>query len=160
MMSVVTQAIATADREVRYLSKGELDAIDLFFQAGPQRLRIVSILNNNVETIVEKGSQRFWQRCPITPSHSDNQRFQASCLRDQAWFIRLISYSVAVGDVDPLETSGVRGVKEMYLSLEVPLRNLADCMRSLKEVTLEILSVEDGPEVGPYFDYLIAGLMP
>ncbi|MEL6555303.1 MAG: allophycocyanin subunit alpha-B [Cyanobacteria bacterium J06621_11] len=159
-MSVITQAIATADREVRYLSKGELDTIGRFFEEGTQRLRIVSILNSNVEEIVENGAKRFWLRHPETPSHSDNPQFQASCLRDQAWFIRLISYAVAVGDIDPLETSGVRGIKEMYLSLEVPLRLVAQCVRSLKEVTLEMLSVEDAAEVGPYFDYLIAGLMP
>lgn len=159
-MSVISQAIATADREVRYLSKGELDAINRFFNNGPQRLRIVSILNSNAEEIVEKGARRFWQRHPITPSNSDNPQFQASCLRDQAWFIRLISYAVAVGDIDPLEASGVRGAREMYLSLEVPLRSVALCMRSLKEVTLEMLSREDAAEVGPYFDYLIAGLMP
>lgn len=159
-MSVITQAIATADREVRYLSKGELDMINRFLDDGHQRLRIVSVLNNNVEEIVEKGAQRFWQRCPITPSNSDNPQFQASCLRDQAWFVRLISYAVAAGDVDPLEDSGVRGVKEMYRSLEVPLKNWVDCVRSLKEVTLEMLSIEDAAEVGPYFDYLIAGLMP
>ncbi|MEL6263630.1 MAG: allophycocyanin subunit alpha-B [Cyanobacteria bacterium J06626_6] len=159
-MSVITQAIATADREVRYLSKGELDMINRFFDDGPQRLRIVSVLNNSVEEIIEKGAQRFWQRCPITPSNSDNPQFQASCLRDQAWFIRLISYAVAVGDVDPLEASGVRGVKEMYWSLEVPLRNWVDCVRSLREVTLEMLNTEDAAEVGPYFDYLIAGLTP
>ncbi|MEL6160006.1 MAG: allophycocyanin subunit alpha-B [Cyanobacteria bacterium J06554_11] len=159
-MSVITQAIATADREVRYLSKGELDMINRFFDDGPQRLRIVSVLNNSVEEIIEKGAQRFWQRCPITPSNSDNPQFQASCIRDQAWFIRLISYAVAVGDVDPLEASGVRGVKEMYWSLEVPLRNWVDCVRSLREVTLEMLNTEDAAEVGPYFDYLIAGLTP
>ena len=159
-MSVITQAIATADREVRYLSKGELDAVERFFHNGSQGLRIVSILNSNVEEIVQKGSQRFWQRCPITTSNAENERFQASCLRDQAWFIRVISYGVAAGDVDPLEDSGVRGAKEMYQSLGVPLRNLADCMRALKEVTLEMLSLEDVAEVGPYFDYLIAGLMP
>ncbi|MGC1308154.1 MAG: allophycocyanin [Phormidesmis sp.] len=159
-MSIITQTIATADREVRYISHGELEAIELFFQNGPQRLRIVSILNNNVEEIVEKGSQRFWQRRPMTPSHIGNPVFQSSCLRDQAWFIRLISYAVAVGDVDPLAASGVKGAKEMYRSLEVPLVNLADCMLALKEVTLEMLSLEDAAEVGPYFDYLIAGLMP
>ncbi|MEL6605331.1 MAG: allophycocyanin subunit alpha-B [Cyanobacteria bacterium J06614_10] len=159
-MSVITEAIATADREVRYLSQGELAMISLFFQDGPQRLRIVSILNSNVDDIVERGSQRFWQRCPITPSHAGNPTFQASCMRDQAWFIRLISYAVAAGDVAPLAESGVKGAKEMYRSLGVPLRNVADCMRSLKAVTLEMLSLEDAAEVGPYFDYLIAGLMP
>ncbi|MGD1951244.1 MAG: allophycocyanin [Leptolyngbyaceae cyanobacterium] len=159
-MSIITQAIANADRETRYLSQGELDSIRLFFQDGQQRLRIAYILTQNVQTIVEKGSQRFWQRHPITPSNSGNPTFRSSCLRDQSWFIRLISYAVVVGDIDPIQLSGVRGVKEMYLSLEVPLRNVAECMRCLKEETLELLSLEDAAEVAPYFDYLIQGLMP
>ena len=62
-MSIITQAIANADREARYLSRGELNNISYFFQDGQQRLRIASILTNNVQLIVEKGSQRFWQRC-------------------------------------------------------------------------------------------------
>ena len=159
-MSIITQTIANADREARYLSRGELNAINHFFEEGGQRLRIASILTTNVETIVEKGSQRFWQSCSITPSNSGNSTFRASCLRDQAWFLRLISYAVVVGDVDPLEATGVRGVKEMYLSLEIPLRNVAECIRCLKEVALELLVMEDAAEVAPYFDYLIQGLMP
>ncbi|MBE9078937.1 allophycocyanin [Romeria aff. gracilis LEGE 07310] len=159
-MSIITQAIANADREARYLSRGELETIDHFFHDGQQRLRIASILTNNVQAIVEKGSQRFWQRCAITPSNSGSERFQASCLRDQAWFMRLITYAVVVGDIDPIEASGVRGGKAMYLSLEIPLRNVAECMRCLKEVTLDMLTLEDAAEVGPYFDYLIQGLVP
>ncbi|MEM1239647.1 MAG: allophycocyanin subunit alpha-B [Cyanobacteria bacterium P01_H01_bin.26] len=159
-MSIITQAIANADREARYLSRGELNTIGHFFGDGQERLRIASILTNNVESIIEKGSQRFWQRCAVTPSNSGNSTFQASCLRDQGWFIRLISYAVVVGDIDPLQASGVRGAKEMYRSLEIPLRNVAECMRCLKEVTLELLSLEDAAEVAPYFDYLIQGLMP
>ncbi|MGD1857369.1 MAG: allophycocyanin subunit alpha-B [Leptolyngbyaceae cyanobacterium] len=159
-MSIITQAIANADREARYLSRGELNNISYFFQDGQQRLRIASILTNNVQLIVEKGSQRFWQRCSITPSNSGNATFQASCLRDQGWFLRLISYAVVVGDIDPIQASGVKGAKEMYNSLEIPLRNVAECMRCLKEVTLDLLSLEDAAEVAPYFDYLIQGLMP
>ena len=159
-MSIITQAIANADREARYLSQGELDTIRHFFGAGQQRLRIASILTTNVQLIVERGSYRFWQRCPVTPSNSGNSTFRASCLRDQGWFLRLISYAVVIGDIDPLQASGVRGVKEMYTSLEIPLRNVAECMRCLKEVTLDLLSLEDAAEVGPYFDYLIQGLMP
>jgi len=158
-MSIITQAIANADREVRYLSPGELDAMRHFFAAGQQRLRIASILTANVQLIVEQGSQRFWQRYPVTPSNSDNHTFRASCLRDQSWFLRLITYAVVVGDIDPLQASGVRGASQMYRSLEIPLRNVAECIRCLKEVTLELLSLEDGVEVGPYFDYLIQGLL-
>ncbi|MBE7379957.1 MAG: allophycocyanin [Leptolyngbya sp. SIO1E4] len=159
-MSIITQSIANADREARYLSRGELDAIRYFFDGGQQRLRIASILSTNVDSIVEKGSQRFWQSCPVTPSNSGNSTFRSSCMRDQGWYVRLISYAVVVGDIDPLRDTGVKGVRDMYESLEIPLRNVAECMRCLKEVTLDLLTVEDAAEVAPYFDYLIQGLMP
>ncbi|MGH2415180.1 MAG: allophycocyanin, partial [Microcystaceae cyanobacterium] len=102
----------------------------------------------------------FWQRYPDTPSNSGNPTFRASCMRDAAWYIRLIAHSIIVGDVDPLEKVGVRGAKEMYESLEIPLRNIAECMRSLKEVALELLPLNEAAEVAPYFDYVIQGMMP
>lgn len=159
-MSIITQSIANADREARYLSHGELNALRSFFAEGSQRLRIAAILTANADRIVERGSEIFWQRCPITPSHSGNATFRASCVRDQGWYIRLITYAVVVGDIDPLEESGVKGAKAMYTALEIPLRNLVECMGCLKEAALDLLIQADRAEVGPYFDYLIQGLMP
>lgn len=159
-MSVITRSIVNADREARYLSAGELDAIRDFYENGERRLRLAKILAANEELIVEKGSLKFWERCPHTPSNSGNKTFRASCLRDQTWYIRLITYAVIVGDIDPIESIGIKGVKEMYNSLEIPLRNLAECMRCLKEVTLGLLMLEDAAEVAPYFDYVIQRMMP
>ncbi|UBF24297.1 allophycocyanin [Kovacikia minuta CCNUW1] len=159
-MSIITRSIANADREARYLSVGELNAIRDFYETGRNRLRIANILATNEQKIVEKGSLRFWERCPVTPSNSGNPTYRASCMRDQTWYVRLIVSSLVVGDVDPIDKIGVRGAKEMYVSLGVPLRNLAECMRCLKEVSLEMLSLEDAAEVAPYFDYLIQGLVP
>ena len=45
----------------------------------------------------------------------------------------------------------------MYESLEIPLKNLAECMRCLKEVTVEMLSLEDAAAIAPYFDHIIQG---
>jgi allophycocyanin-B len=159
-MSVITRSIATADREARYLSAGELDAIRDYFESAPKRLRIAATLTANEQLIVERGSQRFWERCPITPSNSGNPTYRASCLRDQSWYIRLITYALAVGDIDPIEKTGIKGAREMYLSLGIPLRNLVECMRCLKEVALDLLSPDEAIAVAPYFDYLIQGLMP
>jgi allophycocyanin-B len=159
-MSIITRSIANADREVRYLNQGELSAIRNFYEGGKNRLRIATILSANEESIVNKGSQRFWQRYPNTPSNSGNPTFRASCMRDQGWYIRLIAYSLIVGDIEPLEKSGIKGVREMYESLEIPVRNVVECMRCLKEITIEMLTLEDAAEVAPYFDYLIQGIMP
>lgn len=159
-MSVITRAIATADREARYLSHGELNAIRDFFVEGQHRLHIATILAANEEMIVARGSQKFWERCPFTPSNSGNPTYRASCMRDQGWYIRLVTYAVIVGDVEPIEKIGVKGAKEMYTSLGIPLRNLVECIRCLKEVALDLLPIDDAVEVAPYFDHIIQGLMP
>ncbi len=159
-MGIITQSIADADREARYLNLGELKAIREFFVGGQERLRLATLLTENEGQIIEKGSLKFWQRCPDTPSNSGNPTYRASCLRDQGWYIRLITYAIIAGDIDPLAEIGTTGVKEMYNSLEIPIRNVVEAMRCLKEVTLEMLTLEDAAEVAPYFDYLIEELMP
>ena len=158
-MSIITRSIKSADRQARYLNRGELQAIEDFYQGGEDRLRLVQILVANEAEIVNKGSQRFWQRYPNTPSNTGNPTFRASCLRDQGWYLRLITYAIALEDTEPIDTSGIKGVKEMYESLEIPLKNLAECMRCLKEVTTEMLSLEDAAAIAPYFDYIIQGFL-
>lgn len=161
-MSIITKSIANADREARYLSVGELGAIRDFFEGGRDRFRIATVLAENEQQIVEKASLKFWERCPDTPSNSGNRTYRASCMRDQSWYIRLISYAVVEGDVESLKDwqVGVLGVREMYVTLEIPLRNLVEAIRCLKEVSLDLLSLEDAAEVALYFDYLIQGLSP
>ncbi|MGB5963242.1 MAG: allophycocyanin subunit alpha-B [Coleofasciculaceae cyanobacterium] len=159
-MGIVTQSIANADREARYLNPGELMAIRDFFEGGQQRLRVAMILADNEQKIVERGSLKFWERCPNTPSNSGNPTYRASCLRDQSWYVRLVTYAIIVGDVEPLAEIGIAGVQEMYNSLEVPLKNWLQAVRCLKEVTLEMLSLDDAAEVALYFDYLIEEMTP
>jgi allophycocyanin-B len=159
-MNVIVRSITNADREARYLNRGELNAISEFYEGGGDRLRIAAILTSQERQIVEQGSLKFWERRPITPSNSGDSTFRASCLRDQAWYVRLVTYAVIVGDVEPIEDSGIQGAKIMYTSLGVPLENLVDCMQCLKTAALELLSLEDRVQVAPYFDYIIQGMRP
>ncbi|MEO1429910.1 MAG: allophycocyanin subunit alpha-B [Cyanobacteria bacterium J06632_19] len=159
-MSIITKSIAQADREARYLSAGELTAIQDFYKGGLSRLSLATTLAENQQKIVEKASLRFWERCPDTPSNSGNRTYRASCLRDQSWYIRLITYSLVMGDIEPLAEIGTIGVQQMYESLEIPLPNLVEAIRCLKQVSLELFSSKDVAQVAPYFDYLIQGLMP
>jgi allophycocyanin-B len=159
-MSIITRTIATADREARFLNVGELSAIQNFLVEAQHRIRIAEILTANEQQIIEKGSQKFWQRCPITPSNSGNPTYRSSCMRDQSWYVRLVTYAIIQGDIDSIDRIGLKGAKEMYNSLGVPLRNLAECMHCLKEVALDFLPLDDAAEVAPYFDYMIQGFRP
>jgi allophycocyanin-B len=154
-MSLVKQLIQTADQELRYPTAGEIWMIENFCQSGEQRIQIATKLASNERYLVERGSQKFWRRCPITPSNSGNLRKTNSCQRDQGWYIRLVAYCVLAGNQQPLEEIGTIGMKEMYRSLNIPIANWAEAMRCIKEEAILLLGDADAASVTPYFDHII-----
>lgn len=157
-MSIVTDLILEADSESRYPAPKEIRILQDFLRSGDQRIRIAAVLAENEDRIVQNASARFWERCPVTPSNSGNPRKTASCQRDQGWYVRLVAYCVLAGSEQPLAEIGTIGIKEMYNSLEIPLRNLVEAMRCVKDEAVSLLSAEDAVEVAPYFDYIIRAL--
>jgi allophycocyanin-B len=158
-MSLVTELILSADSEARYPAPKEIRIFQDFVKTGEQRIRIASLLAENEQQIVQNACVRFWERCPVTPSNSGNPRKTASCQRDQGWYIRLIAYSILAGSEKPLAEIGTVGMKEMYNSLEIPLRNWVEALRCLKDEAVSLMSPEDAAEVAPYFDYIIRALV-
>jgi allophycocyanin-B len=157
-MSLVKQVILNADEELRYPTPAEIGMIQNFCKTGEKRIRIATTLAKNQKRLVEKGSQRFWKRVPVTPSNSGNARKTASCQRDQGWYIRLVAYCVLAGNEQPLADSGTIGMKEMYQSLGIPLANWVEALRCIKEEAIALLGNEDAAEVSPYFDHIIQTL--
>lgn len=157
-MSLVKQVILDADEEVRYLTPSEIRMIQNFCKTGERRIRIARTLAANENRLVKRGSQRFWKRCPVTPSNSGNMRKTNSCQRDQGWYIRLIAYCVLAGNEQPLAEIGTIGMREMYQSLGIPLGNWVEAVRCLKEEAIALLGDEDAAEVTPYFDHIIQTL--
>ncbi|MEM8675713.1 MAG: allophycocyanin subunit alpha-B [Cyanobacteria bacterium P01_G01_bin.67] len=157
-MSIVKQLILDADDELRYPSLSEIHKLQNFCHSGANRIRIARILADNETRLVQRGSRRFWKKCPVTPSNSGNLRKTNSCQRDQGWYIRLIAYCVLAGNNEPLTDIGVVGMREMYQSLGIPLGNWVEALRCLKEEALVLLNQEDAEEVIPYFDCIIQAL--
>ncbi len=157
-MSLVKQVILNADEEMRYPSPGEIRLFQNFCKTGDNRLRIANTLVKNQNRIVERASQKFWQKCPKTPSNSGNFRKTSSCQRDQGWYIRLVAYCVVAGNEQPLADIGTIGMKEMYQSLGIPLANWVEAVRCIKEEAISILGQEDAVYVTPYFDHIIQTL--
>ncbi len=154
-MSIVAKAIAQSDEANRFLSSAELTKLQDFFNNGTVRISAAQKLAANQQKIVDEGSKRFWAQCPNTPSNSGNPQKTALCQRDQGWYIRLVSYCVLAGNSKPLEDIGLDGMRDMYVSLGVPLANLKLAMKCIKEVAMGVLTSEEGALAAPYFDQLI-----
>ncbi|MEM9136767.1 MAG: allophycocyanin subunit alpha-B [Cyanobacteria bacterium P01_F01_bin.42] len=160
-MSVVTQVLVQADDELRYPSAGELSNLSAFFKTGDMRINIATVLSENEQKIVQTASGQLWKKRPdfISPGgNAFGRRERSQCLRDYSWYLRLVTYGLLAGDKEPIETIGLIGAREMYNSLGVPMPGMAEAMRCLKEVSLELLSEAEAKEAAPYFDFLIQGM--
>jgi allophycocyanin-B len=157
-MSVISQVILRADEELRYPSNGELQGIQKFLNTGEQRVRIAETLATNEKKIVEKAGKELFKVHPEYRSPGGNaygQKQYNQCIRDFGWYLRLVTYGVLAGDKEPIESTGLIGVREMYNSLNVPVPGMIDAIRCLRDAAIGLLSKEDGKEASLYFDYII-----
>jgi allophycocyanin-B len=160
-MSVVLNAIISADDQLRYPSVSELDSIRQFMGDGEMRLKIAKTLGDANDRIVRQTSEQLFQRRPdfIAPggnAYGDQRR--GSCIRDLGWYYRLITYSIVAGNTDPVERIGLTGISEMYRMLEVPIPGMIESVRLLKLYALELLSPDEAEVASPYFDYVIGAM--
>ncbi len=154
-MSIVAKVIAQSDRADRFLGSAELTQLQDFFSNSSARISAAQKLAGSQQKIVEEGSQQFWAQCPDTPSNRGDKQKTALCQRDQGWYIRLVSYCILAGNSKPLEDIGLDGMRDMYVSLGVPLTNLKMAMRCLKQAAMARLGSEEAALAGPYFDQLV-----
>jgi allophycocyanin-B len=157
-MSVISQVILRADEELRYPSNGELQGIQKFLNTGEQRVRIAETLATSEKKIVEQAGRELFKIHPEYRSPGGNaygQKQYNQCIRDFGWYLRLVTYGVLAGDKEPIEASGLIGVREMYNSLNVPVHGMIDAIRCLRDAAVALLSKEDGKEASLYFDYII-----
>lgn len=160
-MSVVSQVILKADDELRYPSSGELEGIKKFLKTGAQRVRIAETLAASEKKIVDKASKEIFRLHPEYRSPGGNaygQKQYNQCIRDFGWYLRLVTYGILAGDKEPIEMTGLIGVREMYNSLGVPVPGMIDSIRCLRNAAVDLLSKEDADEATPYFDYIIQSM--
>jgi hypothetical protein len=116
-MSIITKIIVNADAEVRYLTPGELDQISTFVSSSDRRLRLVKALTESRDYIIKQAANQLFQSRPHLVSPGGNaygEEMTATCLRDMDYYLRLVSYSIAAGDVDRPELSGREAILNIH----------------------------------------------
>nr|YP_009293726.1 allophycocyanin gamma subunit [Rhodymenia pseudopalmata]AOM64408.1 allophycocyanin gamma subunit [Rhodymenia pseudopalmata] len=160
-MSLVSQIIVNADKELRYPSIGELQSIENYLKTGEKRITISSLLRDKEKEIIQQASKSIFQIHPeyIAPGgNAEGARRRSLCLRDYGWYLRLITYGILAGDKESIEKIGIIGVREMYNSLGVPVLGMIDAMQCLKAEALLFIDKSDADLVSPYFDFIIQGM--
>ena len=124
-------------------------------------MRIAETLAEGEKKIVDQASRELWRKRPdfIAPGgNAYGQKQRALCLRDYGWYLRLVTYGVLAGSIEPIESIGLVGVREMYNALNVPVPGMVEAINCLKQASLRLLTDEDAAEAAPYFDYIIQAM--
>jgi allophycocyanin beta subunit len=160
MQDMITALINSSDVQGRYLDNTGIDKLRAYFQSGDLRSRAALAVSGNASTLVTQAVAKSLMYTDITAPGGNMYtcRRYAACIRDLDYFLRYATYAMLAGDPSILDERILNGLRETYNALGVPVGATIRTVQSMKEVTIDLLGMEAGKEMGIYFDYICAGL--
>jgi len=140
MQDAITSIINQYDIRGKYLDKIAINELTNYFDTGINRLEAIQIVISKASQIVKEAASRLYLEQPelLRPGgNSYTTRRYATCLRDIDYYLRYTSYAIIADSNNILNERLLDGLKETYLSLNVPLGPIIVCIQMLKNVVIE-----------------------
>ncbi len=160
MRDAVTSLIENYDIKGRYLDRDALDSLRSYFDSGMARVQAAAVINANAAGIVKQAGLRLFDELPelIRPGgNAYTTRRYAACLRDMDYYLRYATYALVAGNTDVLDERVLRGLRETYNSLSVPIGPTVRGIQIMKEIVKEQVAaagVDAGNFLDTPFDYM------
>nr|WGH12800.1 Allophycocyanin beta 18 subunit [Echinothamnion sp.] len=137
MQDAITNILNRYDITGKYLDTTGLEEIETYFSTALDRLTVTEIIANSSSRIIKETANRLYSEQPelIRPGgNSYTTRRYSTCLRDIDYYLRYASYSLIAGNNDLLNERLLDGLKETYLSLNVPIGPIIRSIEILKDI--------------------------
>nr|ARW60166.1 allophycocyanin beta 18 subunit [Laurencieae sp.] len=168
MQDAITNVLNQYDITGKYLDKIAMNKLSIYFSTGINRLEATEIITSKASKIIKETASRLYAEQPelLRPGgNSYTTRRYATCLRDIDYYLRYTSYALIAGSNDILDERLLDGLRETYLSLNVPIGPSITSIQILKDVVAEEIdnnkadiSPEDFKIFNKPFDYISQNL--